>query len=324
MTSPEPHAPNIASTEPFRFEPIVRLSPELRTGAALRLIYRELLNRQEANRAGVRDGLEGEFLHDFRVAVRRTRTALRQMKRAHPEKFGERFAAEFRWLARTAGPARDLEVFVGALAELCAKLEISTGSAAALEAFLRSHQGLRRQQLREALESSRYAVMMRDWARFLESPSTKNAGDAASDAQRAVGEVAAERIDAAFRRVVARGAEVHEDASAELFHRLRLDCKKLRYLLEFFGSLFAYDDASRVALTLRESQDSLGIINDLRVHAEWVDRARRDGVAMPPQLAEKLRARQRTERRLFMPHLAAFASNENETAIRNLLTSRSG
>ena len=49
--------------------------------------------------SGARDG---EFLHDFRVATRRTRTALRQVRRAFPKGQAKRLAQEFRWLARLA------------------------------------------------------------------------------------------------------------------------------------------------------------------------------------------------------------------------------
>jgi CHAD domain-containing protein len=51
----------------------------------------------------------------------------------------------------------------------------------------------------------------------------------------------------------------------EKLHRLRIQCKKLRYLLEFFASLFPSDEITLLTKQLKQFQDNLGEFNDLSV-----------------------------------------------------------
>ncbi|MEF8833997.1 MAG: CHAD domain-containing protein, partial [Halofilum sp. (in: g-proteobacteria)] len=76
----------------------LRLSPSMPAADATRWILSHLLATLEANEAGLRADIDTEFLHDFRVAVRRTRSALGQIKRALPPAARDHFRAEFAWL----------------------------------------------------------------------------------------------------------------------------------------------------------------------------------------------------------------------------------
>ena len=58
----------------------VPLDPSMRTDAALRRILVALLAAMRANEDGTRRDLDPEYLHDFRVAIRRTRSCLGQVK----------------------------------------------------------------------------------------------------------------------------------------------------------------------------------------------------------------------------------------------------
>ena len=63
-----------------------------------------LLSAMRANEEGTLRDLDTEFLHDFRVAVRRTRSALSQIKDVLPAEIEERYRAEFGWLDRSPAP----------------------------------------------------------------------------------------------------------------------------------------------------------------------------------------------------------------------------
>ena len=54
--------------------------------------------------------VDSEFLHDFRVAVRRTRSLQRQLEPVFPPEPLAHFRSEFRWLQQATGPVRDLDV----------------------------------------------------------------------------------------------------------------------------------------------------------------------------------------------------------------------
>ncbi len=90
----------------------VPLDGSLPARDAARVLLLHLLGTMEANLHGVQTDLDSEFLHDLRVAVRRTRSALGQIKGVLPPATTSRFAREFAWLQELTGPARDLDVFV--------------------------------------------------------------------------------------------------------------------------------------------------------------------------------------------------------------------
>ena len=64
------------------------------------------------NEAGIRADWDTEFLHDFRVAIRRTRSALSQIKGVLPVDAIEHFKDEFRQLGRSTNRLRDLDVYL--------------------------------------------------------------------------------------------------------------------------------------------------------------------------------------------------------------------
>ena len=270
----EPGPTHPEGSPPARsLESIVPLEPALRTDLALKKIHLELLQRISANQGGVSAALGGEYLHDFRVAVRRTRTGLRQLKRVYPGDVTKRFTADFSWLSSTTNTARDLEVYLSSLERYRTDLGNGTIDALApLTGFLRGHQHIEQTRCTDALSSGRYGSMMESWRRFLEQPSDlegapedvleKALEKAPDNASRPVCEVASDRIHKAYCRVAERGAEIQLASPADAFHRLRLDCKKLRYLLEFFGEMFDGEQAREAIEALRDTQDSLGTIND--------------------------------------------------------------
>ena len=63
----------------------------------------------------MREQLDTEFLHDFRVALRRTRSLLGQIRDVFPAAAVEHFSSEFSWIGRLTGPPRDLDVLLLAL-----------------------------------------------------------------------------------------------------------------------------------------------------------------------------------------------------------------
>ncbi|MDH3871676.1 MAG: CHAD domain-containing protein, partial [Gammaproteobacteria bacterium] len=90
----------------------LKLDPAMRADQASKLILHRLLDIMLKNEAGTRVGTDTEFLHDFRVAIRRTRSALTQIKAVFTKRIVERYKAEFAWLGRQTSPSRDLDVYL--------------------------------------------------------------------------------------------------------------------------------------------------------------------------------------------------------------------
>ncbi len=62
----------------------VQLQRGMPAGEATKLILRQLLQTMRANEAGIKADIDTEFLHDYRIAVRRTRSALSQIRNVFP------------------------------------------------------------------------------------------------------------------------------------------------------------------------------------------------------------------------------------------------
>ena len=55
-----------------------------------------------------------------------------------------------------------------------------------------------------------------------------------------------------------------------MLHALRIECKKLRYLMEFFASLFPAKEINELIQQLKKLQNNLGDFNDLCVQQEYL------------------------------------------------------
>ena len=62
--------------------------------------------------------------------------------------------------------------------------------------------------------------------------------------------------------VIGEGRAITDDSPDEMLHELRIECKKLRYLMEFFSSLYDSSTLSALIKRLKLLQDNLGTFND--------------------------------------------------------------
>ncbi len=86
-----------------------------------------------------------------------------------------------------------------------------------------------------------------------------------------------------YRRVRKEGRAISPDSPAEDLHELRKSCKKLRYLLEFFSSLYPKKQVGALIKLLKVLLDNLGKFQDLAVQGdhlrEMAQTMRDEGVA---------------------------------------------
>ncbi|MEO1370782.1 MAG: CHAD domain-containing protein, partial [Acidobacteriota bacterium] len=227
---------------------------------ASQTIYTALLEAMLTNEPGTRDDLDSEFLHDFRVAVRRTRSALSQVKGVFSDDVVEHFKQQFRWLGHITGPTRDLDVYL--LKMPAYRADLPPGAQVHLEPlehFLVERQAAEHGELVRNLGSARYRDLIDTWRAQLERPSVGPL------AQAPVLEVASARIWKNYRRMVKTGLAITDETPAEALHDVRIIGKKLRYLMEFFRSLYPKKDIDTAIRELKRLQDNLGDFNDYEV-----------------------------------------------------------
>ncbi len=182
----------------------------------------------------------------------------------------------------------------------------------------------------DTLNSTRYAGVMEAWEAFLNEP--VRIVRAARNASVAIDELAQQRIIKQYRRVIKDGNKILDSDEDALVHQLRIDCKKLRYLMEFFASLFPKKKINRLIRQLKTLQDELGVFNDLSVQQAYLlhiaevfpinDSQHRKGLVAIGFLVEKLAAEQQAMKPGLARAFSDFAAARNRAAFYELFNPR--
>jgi CHAD domain-containing protein len=310
----------------YRSKPELELKSEEPSSKALRQILGRLLETLRANVDGVLADVDVEFLHDLRVATRRTRSALAQIKGVLPGQELERFTPEFKWLGTVTGPCRDLDVYLVEMEGFRRQLEDDTGVLDPLQELLERARQQAHLEVCSALESRRFQRLLDGWAEFLESPISDT--EDTPNADLPISNVADERILKAYRRMVKRGSKLGFDPPAEALHRLRIDAKKLRYLLEFFAALYPKKTIARLVRELKQLQDILGGFNDMQVQQDRLAKfaeelaagedAHAETLFAMGRLAAAMATRQEEHRLAFSDSFAQFANDASRRLYRKI------
>jgi triphosphatase len=234
------------------------LDPSMSPGEAARAVAAAALTQLQANEAGVLAGEDPEYLHQFRVGLRRLRSALGVFRRAEGAP-ADGLRDELRWIGALTGPARDWDVF--ATATLPTLLRAHGDDRVARS--LRTRAGLRRRAASEALLSAlrsvRWARLLLALARWLAEPPPFVSAEVQS-----LPEFALRVVGKRHKRLLADAARLSALTPAER-HALRLDAKRLRYALEGLAPLFRARRVEAHLDALSEIQDDLGRANDAAV-----------------------------------------------------------
>ena len=303
--------------------PIVPLTADLDALVAFRRVLANLATTIEVNLPGTRDDVDPEFLHELRVAVRRTRSVLKEGNGVLPPEVRDRHREAFGWLQEVTGPPRDYDVYILGWDDYVSPLD--EFNARALQRVRKAIDQRRRRAHRElsaALRSSTTRELLDGWRSWLEADTTVRA-------QQPIGPHVAARIQKAQDKVLRDGRAITPESDPERLHDLRKDTKRLRYLLECFGSLFPTKRRKAFVAQLKALQDNLGEHQDAEVHLAQLRELARDLHQRPDvdtdvllamgRLSDHLDRRRRDERHEFAGRFAAYDTKANRKALTDLL-----
>jgi CHAD domain-containing protein len=299
----------------------IDIAPTVRADEGARLIHRRLLDTMVAHEPGLRANLDTEFLHDFRVALRRMRSLLGQIRQVFAPEVVEHFSTEFSWIGRLTGPARDIDVLVLALQS--PRRDMPDDDMAGVMEFLHHLQQQEHQKLVEALNSDRYRRLLSDWETFLERRDPLM--PLAVNANRSLTEVITERAWRLTRRIASCAETIDPHTDAQQIHEVRIAAKKLRYLVDVAPSFCDEGDLASIVGVLKKLQRALGDFNDARVQAaRLLDYGRALGAAGGPpgallalgRLAEQSHQRGERLREEVIDKLALFGRRDTRSVCR--------
>jgi CHAD domain-containing protein len=298
-----------------------------RADVATRTILLTLLDTIEVNRAGTIADVDSEFLHDLRVAVRRSRSVLAQVEGVLPEAVRDRARRELGDVQRLTGATRDLDValldFDSLAASVAAEIRPDLEP---LRAHLKVAQRRAQAELAAALVDEHWRPFATWWRAALDAVPVPDAPEGGAEP---VEDVAGRRIAKAHRKVIRMGRAIDASSPAEALHDLRKKAKVLRYLLECYGSLYPAAELKPLVAALKDLQDNLGEHQDRAVQAEsLVERARElqaaggapaDTFLAIGRLVEHLHEAQEAARAEFASRFAEFDTRAVRARVRALV-----
>lgn len=310
-----------------------QFAAEERAGSAARRIHLHLLDTVERNLPGTLANLDSEFLHDLRVAVRRARSALTQIKGVFSQEAVAAFNPRLAWIGQVTGPSRDLDVYL--LDYDCYRSSLPARFQAdldPLQKFLVAHRKSAYRSMVNKLKSKEFQMFIDAWRRFLNDSSVGSEGTPAADLP--VKQVASKRIYRIYKRVLAERAGINDASPATAFHELRKSCKKLRYLIEFFQSLYPEARIQPLIKALKALLDNLGAFQDAEVQAnklrefahQMVKEAEvpADTLLAMGMLVDGLLRRQQEARKDFYSCFEVFAGGQSRMEFKAIFADASG
>jgi len=313
--------------EPGDYSSKLNLSLKSRMTAqeAARVIFNHLLETIVRNEEGVRQDLDIEFLHDFRVAIRRTRSGLSQIKGILPADVTESFSSRFAELGKASNRLRDLDVYLFNRDKYYSIVSADFGRD--LDSFFDTLEKERRAEhsaLVKLMNSNKYRGLLRDWRGTLAAFGTSDLEGPKSS--KLALSFSKRLIARRYARIVQSGQGITNDSPDEILHRLRISGKKLRYLLEFFASLYPANEVGLLIKQLKQLQDNLGDFNDLYVQQSeltaYLEHPRRvipvKTAAAVGVLIEHMKNHQQEVRKHFSEAFAAFSGTANKKRFNTL------
>ena len=304
----------------------LELMPDMAADAAVKLIFKALLKNIKANEQGVIADTDSEFLHDFRVSIRKIRVALGLLSEVLPEAVVAKYKAFFSWLGQITSETRDLDVYLLNFAQYQKKLPADIRQDIdPLQHYLLAKKQKAHRQLAKKLKSAKYLKTISEWATLLNS--TSPALTEGIQIIQPIKALADQRIWKTYQQALKQGRVIDKHAPPEALHKLRKTFKKLRYLMEFFQNLYPERKLEKLLKAMKGLQEVLGGYQDYAVQQERLRQIAGElqatdlegnAVRAMAVLIQDFESRQQKARNRFDSQFAKFDTGKNHNVFANL------
>lgn len=312
---------------PYEARPTVDVRADQTAFDAASHIIAAYIPVARANEAGIVADHDSEFLHDYRIALRKIRSVLSLFRGVYDPDQTADLKARFSRLMAPTGRLRDLDVSLldqQTYVDLLPK-SLHAGLEAKFAILARERKAARARLARHLLQEG-YLREIAALAGLFESRAALLPGPNADQPARVF---ACALIWKRYRKICRIAQNITPDTDDAEVHGLRIECKKLRYLMEFFGPMFPKDEFRSLLKPLKALQDNLGLVNDCAVQQAnlqlFLHGKGTRGKTVPLDIAQSVGAqtavlhrRQIEERARTGTSLAQFTSPQTMQTFRNL------
>lgn len=231
---------------------------EMTLPEAFQALVEQTTNCWRNNLYGALTDESPEYIHQYRVSLRRLGTLMKVFKPALPPDFADTWVASFKAVASCTSQLRDLDVMRDVI--LLPMLEQDASVI---------HQQMVNKAIAACNDARQAEVAKSGSQAFRTAPLLAFPREAelvfGELAPKKVTTFAKQRLKKLHQRTLERLEIANEEQTPDTAHRLRLSLKHLRYACEFFATVGNTVEMTRLAKSVARLQDDLGIFNDLNV-----------------------------------------------------------
>ncbi|WP_417677613.1 CHAD domain-containing protein [Roseibium sp.] len=242
----------------------IALPPDETVELAFREILRSCLTQIADNRVAILESDDPEGPHQFRIGLRRLRSAFRLFKPVLNPQTLKDLDAQARVLATEAGKVRDLDVLTDEIVSPLAKVAPQGIGLEPLLEHLRTIREESRAALHAHLSAPDVNAFLFDLAAYTEGRGWLDIDNFDQTARLAqtIRVYSRKALDKQWKKVSSYGSRI-DDLTIPERHEMRKALKKLRYGVEFFGSLYPKSDLKPFLKRMKRLQDIFGYLNDV-------------------------------------------------------------
>nr|WP_319491127.1 CHAD domain-containing protein [uncultured Desulfobacter sp.] len=310
----------------YTSKPVIQLSETAPARQSLCTIVQTFLQVTRQNEPGLIDDLDTEFLHQWRVSLRKVRSVLTLFKGVVDTETLDRLKLDFKEIMQDTNMMRDRDVYLLSKDDYFALVppQAHPGLGVLFD-LLQQDRDEAYGKVKAMLKSKEYKKQIKSIQKLFENPKALPKGPKA-DAPSKV--FAGDLVLKRYKKVCKLAKNITEKTPDETIHELRIQCKKLRYLIESAQPLFDDMSVKKLLKTLKGLQDHLGSFNDQSVQqatlAQCLERYPETG-PNATALAESIGAltamlyrKQLAERQMILDNLSSFYSPDTQMAFNDL------
>ncbi|SMC08702.1 CHAD domain-containing protein [Nitratiruptor tergarcus] len=225
--------------------------------ASIYALLHVVLHNKEAILAGDKDS---ERLHQLRVAMRKMRSYLSLFSHIHP--IPKDLEKKLSSLMKQTNRARDIDIALLWIEEFKKKLpEKLKSNLDAIQESLKEQKQSIEEQLKEFLQTKEFEEAITQLKKFCHKDEIAHFPAI----------IAAKKIiNKQLKKLKKMSNKLSKKSDPKDFHKVRIEAKKLRYLLELFSSLLEPESFTKALDLTKELQTILGEHQDFEVQIEYL------------------------------------------------------
>ncbi|MCG8553209.1 MAG: CHAD domain-containing protein [Desulfobacterales bacterium] len=310
----------------YTSKPVIRLAGNTPAIKSLCKIVSTFLQVTRRNEPGLIEDLDTEFLHQWRVSLRKVRSVLTLFKGVVAAEALDQLKLDFKDIMQDTNLMRDRDVYLLSKDDYFALVppQAHPGLGVLFD-LLQQDRDEAFGKVKAMLVSKAYKKRIKSIQKIFEAPKALPKGPKAEAPSKVF---AADLVLKRYKKVCKLAGRITDDTPDETIHELRIQCKKLRYLIESARPLFDAKQVKKLLKTLKGLQEHLGSFNDQSVQQATLAQClgRYPGAGPNAKaLAESIGAltamlyrKQLAERQKIIENLSRFYSPETQGAFNAL------